>query len=625
MVGKAVSVCLSVHNDYDSGPKRYFHGVVKRFSEIESDENFFYYRAQIIPWLGLLAMDSSCRIFQEKTVPEIVKAVFDEYKQKFPGLVSYREDLNRSYTKVDYCVQYRESSFQFVSRLLEEEGIFYFFEHSSDKHTLVMADYGGAHKDCPDQPTGRLVKHEGWADSQNPIFSWQIQQELRPGVYTLRDFHFQMPSKNLQASESTVLPVDAAKPLEVYDYPGEYASRFNQKGRHGEVEPEAEKQAKLRMEEHEAGFQEIAAESLCRGFLPGYKFELVRNVGAGKKYILTAVEHRAVQTPWYRSDLEAPTADEPYRNQFTCIPEDVPYRPRRVTPKPIVNGPQTAVVVGKSGEEIWTDEFGRVKVQFPWDREGKFDERSSCWVRVSHPWAGKNWGSVSIPRIGQEVIVDFLEGDPDQPIITGRVYNADVMPPYKLPGGGVVSGLKTNSTKGGGGYNEMSMDDTKGTTVEHDDTQTVHNNRSITVDGTHTEKIDKDTSITVISGKSLFDVQTGTHTHHVKGEVTENYDATQQTTVKDDITIKSTTAKITVDASTEIFLHCGESTLSMKQDGTIKISGNDIEIAGKVTAKVGVGSQNTVYDTQKVGTSGAAINSSATGMHEITGALVKIN
>ena len=594
MVGKAVSVCLSVHNDYDSGPKRYFHGVVKRFSEIESDENFFYYRAQIIPWLGLLAMDSSCRIFQEKTVPEIVKAVFDEYKQKFPGLVSYREDLNRSYTKVDYCVQYRESSFQFVSRLLEEEGIFYFFEHSSDKHTLVMADYGGAHKDCPDQPTGRLVKHEGWADSQNPIFSWQIQQELRPGVYTLRDFHFQMPSKNLQASESTVLPVDAAKPLEVYDYPGEYASRFNQKDRHGEVEPEAEKQAKLRMEEHEAGFQEIAAESLCRGFLPGYKFELVRNVGAGKKYILTAVEHRAVQTPWYRSDLEAPAADEPYRNQFTCIPEDVPYRPRRVTPKPVVNGPQTAVVVGKSGEEIWTDEFGRVKVLFPWDREGKFDERSSCWVRVSHPWAGKNWGSVSIPRIGQEVIVDFLEGDPDQPIITGRVYNADLMPPYKLPGGGVVSGLKTYSTKGGGGYNEMSMDDTKGkekitihaqydmgTTVEHDDTQTVHNNRLITVDGTHTETIKKDTVIVVTDGKEV-------------------------NTVKQQIEVTSQTQYIYITASTEIKLEVGQSKLHMFADGRIELTGQNIAIDG----------------VQKVRTHGAEVTSEADMQHQTKGAIV---
>jgi type VI secretion system secreted protein VgrG len=326
-----------------------------------------------------------------------------------------------------------------------------------------------------------------------------------------------------------------------------------------------------------------------------------------------------------------------YSNHFSCMPRKVPYRPPRTTPRPTVQGPQTAVVVGRAGEEIYTDKYGRVKVQFHWDREGKQNENSSCWIRVSHPWAGKGWGAVAIPRIGQEVIVDFLEGDPDQPIITGRVYNAEQMPPYALPAGGVVSGLKTNSTKGGGGYNEMSMDDTKGkekitihgqydmnTTVEHDDSQTVHNNRTITVDGTHTERIKKDTTITITEGNYQHDVQKGTAQYHVKGAVTEIYEDTQDTTVTKTITIDGK-ANILIQAVDEITLRVGAHFISINKNGQITISSDKIVATALTEAKMGVGNQNVIFDTLKVATSGAAINSSAKGMHEITGAVVKIN
>jgi type VI secretion system secreted protein VgrG len=308
-----------------------------------------------------------------------------------------------------------------------------------------------------------------------------------------------------------------------------------------------------------------------------------------------------------------------------------------VTPRPTVQGPQTAIVVGKAGEEIWTDKYGRVKVQFHWDREGKRDENSSCWIRVSHPWAGKGWGSVSIPRIGQEVIVDFLEGDPDQPIITGRVYNAEQMPPYTLPTGGVVSGLKSNSTKGGGGYNEMSMDDTKGkekitihgqydmsTTVEHDDSQTIHTNRTITVDGTHAETIKKDTTIKITEGKYDHDVVANTAKYHVKGALTEIYEDTQTTTVTKTIKIDGK-ANILIQAADEIKLQVGAHFISINKDGQITISSKKILATAGNEAKMGVGNQNVTCDQQKVATTGAAINSSAVGMHEITGALVKIN
>lgn len=645
LIGEPVTLAVSVSSDYVQGPWRYFNGIVSRFHKLSSvGASMAHYQAVVVPWLWLLTLDSKCRIYQSKTIPDIVKAVVDEYGEHYSTIVSFEERLNRQYTKLDYCVQYRESSFNFISRLLEAEGIFYFIEHSDGKHTVVLGDDPSVHKKCPEQPKGRLVGPGGWGEWDNPVLTWNEKQELRPGKYTLRDFHFQMPSKTLEVGETSTAPFNASKPLEIYDYPGTYAARFNDKQRDGEVQPEAEKLIRLRMEEQEAFISEITATSLCRAFAPGQKFQLDPGSGGGNSYIITAVQHKGVQSPWYLADEQAPAppepalGDEPYTNTFSCVPQSVICRPRRSTPKPAVSGPQTAVVVGKAGEEIWTDEFGRVKVQFHWDREGKNDENSSCWVRVSHPWAGKNWGTVSIPRIGQEVIVDFLEGDPDQPIITGRVYNAEQTVPYKLPDSAVISGIKSNSTKGGGGYNEVSMNDTKGkenitihaqydmgTTVEHDDTQTVHHDRKITVDGTHNETIDKDTNITITTGPYKLDVKANTYTHHVNGAVKETYDATQNTTVNKDISITSDTAKITVTAKTEIVLQCGLSYFSMKQDGTILLSGENISISGNQQVMAGVASQTVTCDTAKVTVSAAGITSTAVGVHEISGALVKIN
>ena len=645
LIGEPVTLAVSVSSDYAQGPWRYFNGIVSRFHKLSSvGASLAHYQAVVVPWLWLLTLDSKCRIYQSKTIPDIVKAVIDEYGEHYSTIVSFEERLNRQYTKLDYCVQYRESSFNFISRMLEAEGIFYFIEHSDGKHTVVLGDDPSVHKKCPEQPKGRLVGSGGWGEWDNPVLTWNEKQELRPGKYTLRDFHFQMPSKTLEVAETSTAPFNASKPLEIYDYPGTYAARFNDKQRDSEVQPEAEKLIRLRMEEQEAFISETTATSLCRAFAPGQKFQLDTGSGGGNSYIITAVQHKGIQTPWYLADEHAPAPpeparnEEPYTNAFSCVPQNVVCRPRRGTPKPVVSGPQTAVVVGKAGEEIWTDEFGRVKVQFHWDREGKNDENSSCWVRVSQPWAGKNWGTVSIPRIGQEVIVDFLEGDPDQPIITGRVYNAEQTVPYKLPDSAVVSGIKSNSTKGGGGYNELSMNDTKGkenitihaqydmgTTVEHDDTQTVHHDRKITVDGTHNETVDKDTNITITTGPYKLDVKANTYTHHVNGAVKETYDATQNTTVDKDISITSQTAKITVTAKTEIVLQCGLSYFSMKQDGTILLSGENISISGNQQVMAGVASQTVTCDTAKVTVSAAGITSTAVGVHEISGALVKIN
>jgi type VI secretion system secreted protein VgrG len=390
----------------------------------------------------------------------------------------------------------------------------------------------------------------------------------------------------------------------------------------------------------------VYGESNCASLTSGHKFDLTEHPikKANQAYHLLAVRHAASIPNYVNGDGEFD-----YTCSFEAIPATVPYRPPLATHRPTVRGTQTAIVTGPSGEEIYTDKLGRVKLHFHWDRRGKFDENSSCWVRVSFAWAGKGYGNFSVPRIGQEVIVDFIEGDPDQPIVVGRVYNGDQVPPCD-PGGkrGVISGLRSKTHKGSG-FNEMTMDDTAGkemiaihaqydmsTTVGHDDTQSVKNDRTISVTGKHTETVKADTSVTVSDGNYTFTVAKGTGTFKIEKKVTETYNDAQETTVKNNIAIKSTAGKISIDAANEIKLHTGSSTITMKSDGSISIHGKKIEIIGddevKVSApkvavsggqeaKFGVGNQQITCDVAKVNTSGAAINSSAVGMHESAGAL----
>lgn len=451
LIGQKVSVSLELRE----GGRRYFHGIVNQFAEGERDERFHYYQAEVVPWLWLLTLTSDCRIFQDMTVPEIIRKIFKE-----GGFTDFREALTRNYTKWDYCVQYRETDFNFVSRLMEQEGIFYFFEHQEDKHVLVIADSPRAHAPCPHQPEARYYADAGMGEREDTVGAWKTEQTLRPGKYALRDYHFEMPSKTLEVVEPSVHVTNGHGDLEVYDYPGQYAQQFNKPAqRLGEVEPEARKLVKLRMEEEETPHQVISGFSYCRGFAAGYRFDLTGHWNAKNPYVLLSVDHSVAQSPSYISDM---MVDSPYHNSFTCLPQMFPFRPPRVSLRPLVQGPQTAVVVGPAGEEIFTDKYGRVKVQFHWDREGKRDENSSCWVRVAQGWAGKGWGAMYIPRTGQEVIVDFLEGDPDQPIITGSVYNAEHMPAYDLPDFQTLSYVKSDSSKGGGGSNELRFEDGAG-------------------------------------------------------------------------------------------------------------------------------------------------------------------
>lgn len=491
IIGKRVTLRVTLGSE----KKRYFNGFISRFSQTGSDRGLANYRATMVPWLWFLTRTSDCRIFQKKTIPAIIEQVFKDL-----GFTDYKLQLQGSFEPRDYCVQYRETDFNFVSRLMEQYGLLYFFEHEKDKHTLVIANDPSAHQPCPEQKDAKWDPQGSGALAEDVITSMQWEQTLRPGKYAVTDYNFETPDTSLHAEMKTVIEVGGNSKFEIYDFPGEY-SKKNQ----------GDTIAKIRMEEEEAQYLVVTGTSSCRAFTSGYRFDLKDYVrkDMNQAYVLTNVQHVATVGSTYTTATVG-NDESAYSNSFTCIPHKVPFRPPQVTPKPIIQGVQTAVVVGKAGEEIWTDNYGRVKVQFHWDREGQFDEFSSPWIRVSQVHAGKGFGGIDIPRIGEEVIVGFLEGDADQPIIVGRVYNAKNMPPGGLPGAGMISGLKSNSTPGGGGNNSIMMDDTKGkeavavnaqynmsTAVGNDQTCSVTNNSTTDVGVDEKKKVGSNQDLNV--------------------------------------------------------------------------------------------------------------------------------
>jgi type VI secretion system secreted protein VgrG len=665
ILGQNITVAIAM----PEGQTRYLNGIVSRFCQrlrvpsAQGKGTLTRYRAEVVPLAWVLTKKVQSRIFQQLAIPDILKKVLADIS------VSYK--LMGEYQPRDYCVQYRESDFAFASRLMEEEGIYYYFTHNNGSHQMVVADTPQGHADVPGAKTVIFEEILGGTRAEDRVFSWEKTQEVRAGKYRLWDSCFELPGKNLEATQPTLdsvqvgevvhkLKVAGNDALEIYDYPGGYAQRFDGVAPGGAERPsditkifeDNKRTVAIRMQQETAKGLRILGTSSCRQFGSGCKFTLERHFDANGPYVLTHVEHHANVGDAYTTGNNP---GEPYSNFFECIPAALPFKPAQETPRPKIDGPQTAVVVGALPvEQIFTDKYGRVKVQFFWDREGKFNADSSCWIRVATAWAGKGWGQINIPRIGHEVIVDFLEGDPDQPIIVGSVYNAENMPAKKLPEGKKTSGLVTRTNDPSvPGYNMITCDDSDGkemikihgqfdmeTTLEHDDRQHVINNRKIDVDGTHTETIKKDTTIKISEGNLDHNVVKGTASYHVAKAVTENFDATQDTVVKNNILIKSAEGEIRIDASKKITLHTGDSELVMEANGTITLTGKIINTIGKTsitdsapkceylggdTAKLGVGHQNIICDKAKANVSGAAINSSAVGMHEITGALVKIN
>lgn len=464
---------------------RYVNGIISRFEQGEMGVRFALYHVQLVPKIWRLKYRQTCRIFQDKSAPQIIAQVLNELGL---GGNEYRQVLNGQHPTREYCVQYRESEFNFISRLMEEEGIFYYFEHADDKHVLVMSDDSSVHP--PVAGTAEITyaeRHEGMV-SEEHIFRFRYAEEIRPGTTTLRDYNFKKPSQDLEGVSQS----NADKSLAFYDYPGIYDESAVGKSL-----------AKTRLEELRVPSKTGTGESVCTHFMPGYTFKLTgfSRDALNQKYLLTALSTVGAQPQVLEES--AGSGGSEFSNSFSCIPFTVPYRPTRRTPKPFVQGAQTAIVVGPAGEEIYTDEHGRIKVQFHWDREGQGNERSSCWIRTSQAWAGTGWGAVCIPRIGHEVIVDFLEGDPDRPIVTGRVYHGTNRTPYALPENKTRTALKSASSKGSDGFNEIRIEDKKGDEqifihaernqdlrVKKDSLEWIGNDRHLIVKNEQVEKVE---------------------------------------------------------------------------------------------------------------------------------------
>ena len=439
---------VTVHFKRPDDETRYFNGLVSQFSQAGSHGNLFVYRATLHPWFWFLTRTADCRIFQNQQVPDIIKEVFRDQ-----GFSDFEDALSGTYREWENCVQYRETDFNFISRLMEQEGIYYYFKHEDGKHTLVLSDSISAHETVTGyEEVPYYPQQEGERRERDHIYDWSLNQNLQPGIYALNDFDFKKPKANLEVKSSIPREHEQAE-FEIYDYPGEYKENSD-----------GETYVRARIEELQAQHEEVQGQGNVAGLMTGCLFKLTNysREDQNREYLITAANYN-LGPQEYESDF-AESGGAMLTCGITAIDKQQAYRAPRITPKPIVQGPQTAIVVGKAGEEIWTDQYGRVKVQFHWDRYGKADEDSSCWVRVSQIWAGKSWGSMHIPRIGQEVIVVFLEGDPDQPIIAGRVYNEDNKPPYPLPDEKTKSTIKSNTSKGGGSANELLMEDLEGKT-----------------------------------------------------------------------------------------------------------------------------------------------------------------
>ncbi len=559
--------------------KRTMTGMVNNFTLIGRNRQFSFYNATIVPHVWRLTRHFQSRIFQHKTVPDILKQVFKGYEIK--------DQLQRSYKERNYCVQYQESDFDFASRLMEEEGIFYYFEHNPSMEKMILRDELKVPEDCPNKSDIPIVNEDLTGEIfESAIKRWQTDYRQQSGKVTMWDYNFQVPKKKLEVENQSSVVVGKSNLMEVYKFPAGYARKYDDDI--ANVFEDSRTTGTNRITALDAQYKNISGMSDCCTLTPGYRFELKNhpNAAFNGKYVLTSVRHDAEQSPDYVVGDLNPNA---YINEFVCKPSaTVDFRPKLKTPKPVIHGSQTAFVVGPGGEEIYTDKFGRVKVQFHWDRHGKNNEDSSCWIRVAQTWAGNTWGAMFIPRIGMEVLVHFIEGDPDQPIITGCVYNPDSMPPYTLPDEKTKSTIKSDSSKGGGGFNELRLEDKKGSEqifvhgeknidvrIKNDSMETILRDRHLTIDRDQFELIKKDKHL------------------QVRGDQNEKIDGTMSLKVGADLQEK-VTSNAALDAGMSIHLKAGVNVV--------------IEAGTSLTLKVG----------------GSFVNISAAGV-SIKGAMVLIN
>jgi type VI secretion system secreted protein VgrG len=519
LLGKSMSIEIMTHQ----GGTRYLDGHCTRFAYLGNHGRYYKYQATLRPTLWYATRGADMKIFQKKSVPEIIAEVLGKYP------VTIKNKLIETYREWDYCVQYRESDFNFVCRLMEHEGIAFFFEHDEGSHALVLSDSIAAHKPFAGYASIPYYPPDAtYSDNEKDhFFQWNIAQSVDPGVFVTTEYDFKKPNADLGLIQANPRGHDNNS-YEIYDFPGGYTELAD-----------GEHYSKVRMQALQHQQELVTGGGHVRGIAPGYLFTLTnqKRSDQNRKYLITACDY-AMRDNQYEADG---SGSYDFQAQMMAIPASEHYRPKRLTPKPHTTGPESAVVVGPKGEEIYTDQYGRVKVQFPWDRIGKKDENSTCWIRVSNPWAGSNFGAIHIPRIGQEVLVDFINGDPDRPIITHRLYNEHNMPPWGLPDNKTQSGILTRSSKGGdpgdgmkngiGSANALRFEDMKGkeqlwlhaekdqlTEVENDEDKWVGNDRRKTVDRDETNVIHRDRTETVDRNEKI--TVHGWRTEEVDGDET---------------------------------------------------------------------------------------------------------
>jgi type VI secretion system secreted protein VgrG len=568
ILGQRASITMQTS---DPNTPRYFNGFVSRFVQTDGVDGLSHYRMDVVPWIWFLGLHVDCRIFHNMTIPEIVQKVLNNSPAQQKDSID--PNLQSTYSKLEYCVQYRESSLNFISRLMEHAGIFYYFTHTETGHTLHLSDSSSLCDPIPAQSSVSYLFRNAGEMHEETILTLHGRQEVKTGQHTHTNYNFKTPSADLKTSETTVVNVGQNSPLEVFEYPSPHTNANDGKTL-----------SKIRMQEQEAAYHQLTGSGVVRNFISGYKFTIKDHpqssgIDRNIEYLITEVQHMVTVGAGYVAGV----GGESYSNQFMCIPASVPYRPPRISPKPLIYGVQTAIVIGKAddsdksgsdeddgssgsdGEEIWVDKYGRIIVRFPWDREGL----CSCRARVSQQWAGQGWGFITIPRVGQEVLVSFINGDPDHPIVTGCVYNGEQTVPYTLPEYQTRSTFKSRSSKGGGedNYNELRFEDKTSeeqvfirgekdydTRIKNDSREWIGNNQSIMVQNDRMEKVTGNESIQIggnrlekvggdesiqIDGKQLIKIKgdvslqiqgkqsekiTGDMNHHVSGNWNQKTD-----------------------------------------------------------------------------------------------------
>jgi type VI secretion system secreted protein VgrG len=501
LIGKKVTLGIALAN----GSTRYISAHVSDFVHTGADAGIANYTAELVPWIWILSRRRDSRIFQDKTTEQIVKEVFEYYLT----LAEHEFRLSKPLKPISYCTQYQESDLNFVLRLLEQEGLFFTFEHSQEGHRMIISDDSSELPPLERQPVIRYHS-ASVTETADSITTWSSSRRLQPTRLTLKSYDYKQPRNPHLVQLDSINQQGEVGQYEMFEYEGLYG--------YSDLD-EGTRKARHRLEAMEVHGKTFNGESNCRAMEPGRHFQLTQHYDhdndapADREFLLLSVNH------WGRNNYSN-EGEAGYRNSFTCIRRKITFRPMQHTPRGVISGPQTAIVVGPPGEEIYTDELGRVKLQFHWDRNGEFNDQSSCWVRVAQSGASGGFGSILIPRVGDEVVVVFLDGNPDRPLIMGSLYNSNNTPPWSLPANKTQSGFLTRSMKGDGATaNFFRFEDKAGaeqiimhaernmdTEIELDETHDVGNNRTITVGGTHTEQIKKDTVVQVTEGSYTLQV-----------------------------------------------------------------------------------------------------------------------